>query len=82
MHKELLAGGIRVGKDRVRKLMKQHGIRAGTKRKFVVATDSRHSLPVAPDLVQRRFTREAPNWLRSSDSPALPQMKAGCIWLR
>ena len=55
MHKELLARGIRVDKDRVRKLMQQHAIKAQTKRKFVVATDSRHSLPVAPDLVQRRF---------------------------
>ena len=39
MHKELLARGIRVGKDRVRKLMQQHGIKARTKRKFVVTTD-------------------------------------------
>ena len=67
MHKELLARGIRVGKDRVRKLMQQHGIRARTKRKFVVTTDSKHSLPVAPDLVQRRFTPEAPNQLWSGD---------------
>lgn len=67
MHKELLARGIRVGKDRVRKLMKQHGIKARTKRKFVVTTDSKHSLPVAPDLVQRRFNPEAPNRLWSGD---------------
>lgn len=67
MHKELLARGIRAGKDRVRKLMQQHGIRARTKRKFVVTTDSRHSLPVAPDLVQRRFNPEAPNQLWSGD---------------
>jgi transposase InsO family protein len=50
MHKELLARGIRVVKDRVRKLMKQHGIKARTKRKFVVTTDSKYSLPVALDL--------------------------------
>ncbi len=67
MHKELLARGIRVGKDSVRKLMHQHGIRARTKRKFVVTTDSKHRLPVAPDLVQRRFTPEAPNQLWSGD---------------
>lgn len=67
MHKELLARGIRVGKDRVRKLMQQHGIKAKTKRKFVVTTDSRHSLPVAPDLVQRRFNPEAPNRLWCGD---------------
>ena len=67
MHKELLARGIRVGKERVRRLMRQHGIRAKTKRKFVVTTDSKHNLPVAPDLVQRKFNPEAPNQLWSGD---------------
>ena len=82
MHKELLARGIRVGKDRVRKLMQQHGIKARTKRKFVVTTDSRHSLPVAPDLVQRRFNPEAPNQLWSGDITYIPTDEAGCTWLR
>ena len=67
MHKELLARGIRVGKERVRRLMQQHGIRAKTKRKFVVTTDSKHKLPVAPDLVQRKFNPDAPNALWSGD---------------
>ena len=78
MHKELLARGIRVGKDRVRKLMQQHGIQARTKRKFVVTTDSKHSLPVAPDLVQRRFNPEAPNQLWSGDFVSLA---CAVIWL-
>ena len=67
MHKELLGRGIRVGKDRVRKLMHQHGIRARTKRKFVVTTDTKHRLSVAADLVQRRFNPPAPNQLWSGD---------------
>lgn len=67
MHRELLARGMRVGKERVRQLMQQHGIRAKGKRKFVVATDSAHRLSVAPDLVQRRFTPTAPNVLWSGD---------------
>ena len=67
MHKELQAKGLRIGKERVRKLMASHGIRAKTKRKFVVTTDSKHSLPVAPDLVQRRFTPQAPNQLLCGD---------------
>ena len=48
MHKELQAHGLRIGKERVRKLMACHGIRAKTKRKFVVTTDSKHHLPIAP----------------------------------
>jgi hypothetical protein len=34
-----LARGIRVGKDRVQKLMQQHGINARGKRKFIATTD-------------------------------------------
>ena len=59
MHKELLARGLRVGKEQVRQLMQRHGIRAKGKRKFVVTTDSKHQMPVAPDLVQRRFSPAA-----------------------
>lgn len=72
MHKELLARGIRVGKERVRVLMQRHGIKARTKKKFVVTTDSKHHLPVAPDLVQRRFNPEAPNLLWSGDITYIP----------
>ena len=50
--KELLARGIRVGKERVRKLMKLHGIKARGKRKFKATTDSNHKLPVAEPLLQ------------------------------
>ena len=44
------AGGIRVGKQCVQKLMRQHGIRAKGKRRFKVTTDSNHDFPIAPDL--------------------------------
>jgi transposase InsO family protein len=67
MHKELLARGLRVGKERVRLVMQRHGIRAKGKRKFVVTTDSKHNLPVAPDLVQRQFNPPAPNMLWAGD---------------
>ncbi len=42
------------------------------KKKFVVTTDSAHQLPVAPDLVQRRFEPAAPNGLWSGDITYLP----------
>jgi putative transposase len=67
MWKELLIRGIRVGKERVQKLMQRHGIKARGKRKFVVTTDSRHDLPIAPNLLERDFTAEAPNRVWSSD---------------
>ena len=67
MWKELVARGHRVGKERVRRLTQLHGIRAGCKRKFVVTTDSKHHLPIAPDLVQRNFTPTAPNQIWTGD---------------
>lgn len=72
MHKELLARGLRVGKERVRQLMQRHGIRAKGKRKFVVTTDSKHQMPVAPDLVQRRFSPAAPNMVWTGDITYIP----------
>lgn len=65
--KELLANGIRVGKERVRKLMALHGIKAKAKKKYKATTDSKHSLPVAPNLLGRQFTVNAPNRVWTSD---------------
>ena len=65
--KELVARGIRVGKDRVQRLMHTHGIKARGKRKFVVTTDSKHSLPVAENLLARDFSPSAPDRFWSSD---------------
>jgi len=66
--RELRAQGIRVGKQRVRRLMRRHGIYARGKRKFrVTTTDSGHNFPVAPNLLNRNFTAAAPNQARVGD---------------
>ena len=67
MWKELLARGIRVGKERVRCLMQRHGIKARGKRKFVNTTDSKHALPIAPNLLDRHFMVPTPNRVWTSD---------------
>jgi transposase InsO family protein len=60
--RQLVAQGIRVGKQRVQRLMQKHGIQARGKRKFrVTTTDSRHDLPIAPNVLDRNFTVAAPN---------------------
>lgn len=72
MHKELLVRGIRVGKERVRLLMQRHGIRAKGKKKFVVTTDSKHRLPIAPNLLARNFSAPQPNQVWSGDITYIP----------
>jgi putative transposase len=54
-------------KERVRRLMKKHSVCARSKRKFVVTTDSKHHLPIAPDLLQRNFTPSASNQVWTGD---------------
>ncbi len=60
--RELRRQGIGVGKLRVQRLMQKHGIQARGKRRFrVVTTDSKHSLPVAANVLDRKFIVAAPN---------------------
>ena len=58
---ELHDRGLAVGKHRVARLMRENGLRARLRRRFRRTTDSRHKLPVAPNLLERRFTTTAPN---------------------
>jgi transposase InsO family protein len=64
---ELRARGFSASKTRVERLMREHGIRARHKRKFKVTTDSKHKLPIAPNLLDRNFTPAAPNQVWTSD---------------
>jgi putative transposase len=64
---ELRARGIRCGENRVARLMRNNGIVAKTKRRFKVATDSRHKLPVAENILNQDFTADKPNKAWVSD---------------
>ncbi|MBN9683956.1 IS3 family transposase [Corallococcus sp. NCSPR001] len=55
MHTEFQAQGQKVGRHRVARLMREAGLRARGRRRFVRTTDSRHGLPVAPNVLARAF---------------------------
>jgi putative transposase len=80
VYKELLARGFKVGKERVRKLMQRHGIRARCKRKYVVTTDSKHQLPIAANLLARNFSAEQPNQVWTTDITYI-QTDEGWVYL-
>jgi transposase InsO family protein len=66
--RDLLKRGIRVGKQLVQRLMQQHRIRARGKRRFrTMTTDSKHDLPIAPNLLNRNFTASATNQAWTGD---------------
>lgn len=65
--RELRQRGYTASKERVERLMREHGIRARHKRRYRVTTDSKHGLPVAPNLLDRKFEPAAPNQVWTAD---------------
>ena len=67
MVKQLCKEGYQIGRYRVRGLMKELNLVVKQKRKFKVTTNSRHSLPVADNILNRRFNPEQPNQVWATD---------------
>jgi len=59
IHAELRAQGIRCGRHRVARLMRQDRLRGGGVRRFRVTTQSQHRHAVAPNRLARRFAPTA-----------------------
>jgi len=57
----MAARGVAIGIYRLRRLMRQHGLRSAWKRKFVHTTDSKHALPISPNVLDRQFNPTQPN---------------------
>lgn len=50
-----------ISRNRVARLMRLEGLAGARRRRFKVTTQSRHNLPVAPNLLAQDFTSTAPN---------------------
>jgi transposase InsO family protein len=59
--------GERVNRKRVAKRMQRMGLRSKVRRKYRPTTDSKHSHPVAKNLLNRQFTVTEPNRVWVSD---------------
>ena len=67
IHRELLVEGLGTSRKRVARLMREAGLKAKSRRKYKATTNSDHSLPVAPNLLQRNFAADKPNAVWVSD---------------
>ena len=72
LHSDLADHGVHASPYRVRKLREKLGLGCKQKRKFKATTDSGHKLPVAPNLLNRKFTVLAPNKTWVSDITYVP----------
>ena len=70
--RDLAEHGIRVGICRIKRIRKRLGLRCKQKRKFKVTTDSRHTLPIAENLLGQQFKVCAPNAVWVSDLTYVP----------
>jgi putative transposase len=61
VHAELRAQGQQVGRKRVARLMRERKLVARRRKRFKATTDSKHLLPIAPNVLARDFTATAPN---------------------
>ena len=67
MAQELKALGFRCSKHKAGTLMKLAGVTTKQRKRFKATTDSNHQLPVAPNLLNRRFSVATPNYVWVGD---------------
>lgn len=70
--------GIRCGRHRTRRLLRELGLVPKTVKKFKATTNSKHRYPVSPNLLGRDFTASAPNTKWVSDITYIPTQEG---WL-
>jgi len=80
VHAQLARDGVRVGRKRVERLMREAGLKGAYRPRYFRTTESEPSARVAPDLVDRHFHADAPNQLWVADFTAI-RVGAGYLFL-
>jgi putative transposase len=65
--RRLKAEGMPAGRHRIARIMRDNGLRAKAARKYKATTNSKHSLPVAPNLLEQNFMADKPDQKWVSD---------------
>ncbi len=69
---DLAKHGIQVGICRIKRIRRKLGLRCKQKRKFKATTNSKHTLPVAENILGQQFKVTAPNKVWVSDITYVP----------
>ena len=72
LQKDLAENGVQVGVYRIKRLRKKLGISCKQKKKFKATTDSKHTHPVADNLLDQRFETTAPGKVWMTDITYIP----------
>lgn len=69
---ELAQDGLSVGRDHIARLRKEMHCRCVQKRKYKATTDSKHDLPIVPNLLKQQFERMTPGEVWGTDITYIP----------
>jgi len=72
VYHDLAASGVSCCDETVRRVMHEKGLFSRVKRRFVVTTDSKHSLAVAENVLERDFEATEPNRKWAADITYIP----------
>lgn len=72
LQQDLAAHGVKTGICRIRRIRKKLGIRCKQVKKFKATTNSKHTLPVADNLLEQNFETSLPNRAWVSDITYIP----------
>ncbi len=74
LQQELASDGFRVSLGSIKRVRRELGLRCVQQKKCfrITTTDSRHTLPVAPNLLEQRFTATRPNEVWTADITYVP----------
>jgi hypothetical protein len=75
IHRELRDRQRRVGRKRIARLMREEGIVGRRRRRFCRTTDSGHGLPVAENILARKFEVSRPDQAWVTDITYIPTME-------
>jgi len=72
LQRDLAEHGVKAGVCRIRRIRKKLGLRCKQKKKFKATTDSKHTFPVAENLLNQQFESTAPNQIWLTDITYIP----------
>lgn len=72
LQSELASNGITIGRDHIYRISNELNLQRVQIKKFKATTNSQHSLPVAPNLLEQKFTETAPGKVWGTDITYIP----------
>jgi putative transposase len=72
LKEDLAENGVSASVHRIKRIRQKLGIRCKQHRRFKATTNSNHTMPIAPNVLEQKFTATAPNQIWLTDITYIP----------